>query len=292
MRATLQIRSVIAEGPGWLALALGGIMILTGCEEIMNVDFSGDSTKNLVVEGTITTDTMPQKVILSYTGDYFSITDKAMATGAEVTITDGENVFPLEELSDGEYYTDSTVFGETGKTYTLQIKLPDGREYEASDYLQACGELDSIKQSPNYNTYTSGYGYDVLLYAREPQPTGDYYLYLLYLQHELYSDTITEVSFANDEFVNGNYVSDFAVYRIREIDIDSANAVTLEMHSISKEYCAFLSALMVETVWRGSPWDGPPADLPGNVSNGATGFFRASDIKRRTREFLPLPRVN
>jgi len=292
MRARLQIISEFLAESRWPALALGGILLFTGCEEIMKVDFSGDDTKNLVVEGTITTDTMQQKVILSYTGDYFSITDKAMATGAEVTITDGENVFPLEELSDGEYYTDSTVYGETGKTYTLHIRLPDSREYEASDYLQACGEIDSINQSLNYNTYMFGYGYDVLLYAREPQPAGNYYLYLLYLQNKLYSDTITEVVFANDEFVNGNYVSDFAVYRINEPDIESATRVTLEMHSISEEYYDFLSALMVETVWRGSPWDGPPADLPGNVSNGATGFFRASDIKRKSREFLPLPRVN
>jgi hypothetical protein len=274
-------------------LTLAVIWMITGCEEIMDVDFSGDATRNLVVEGLITTDTMPHQVTLSYTGDYFKITDKDMAIGAEVSITDGENLFALAEVSPGIYQTDSTVYGIAGNTYTLHIRLPDGRAYEASDYLRHCGALDSIRQSPNYNTYITGYGYDVLLYAQEPQPGGDHYLYLLYLQHELYSDTITEVSFANDEFVNGNYVSDFAVYRIAEADIDTVpTTVTLEMHSVSKEYYAFLSALMVETVWRGSPWDGPPADLPGNVSNGATGFFRASDVKRKSRDFLPLPRVN
>ncbi len=57
------------------------------------------------------------------------------------------------------------------------------------------------------------------------------------------------------------------------------------MYSISKAYYEFLSALMVETIWRGSPWDGPPANIPGNVSNGGNGFFRASDVKRKDRIF-------
>jgi hypothetical protein len=277
---------------GWLASA-AGIAILVSCEQILNVNFSGDSTNNLVVEGTITTDTLQHRVVLSYTGDYFKKQDKVMATGAEVSITDGTNTYPLTEKTDGEYYTEGNVHGDTGKTYTLHVKLPDGRQYAASDYLHACNDFDSISQSANYNTFLSGYGYDVLFYGWEPEPAGDYYMYLLYINNVLYTDTITEVSFASDEFVNGNYVRDYQVYRIRELDLKTSPAmVTLEMYSISKQYNEFLSALMIETVWRGSPWDGPPANIPGNVSNGATGFFRASDVKRKSKSFLALPRVN
>ena len=118
-------------------------------------------------------------------------------------------------------------------------------------------------------------------------------MYLLYLDDVLYSDTITEVSFVSDEFVNGNYVHDFVIYRIGEADlINSPTLVTVEMYSISKQYYDFMTALMLETAWRGSPWDGPPANIPGNISNDAQGYFLAADVKRSDRDFVPTPRLN
>lgn len=276
----------------WSVL-VAALFVLVSCEEIMNVDFAGDSTKNLVVDGAITTDTTQHVVVLSYTGDYFAITAQEMATGAIVYISEGTNIIPLTELKDGVYATGSTMAGKVGKKYTLNIKLPDGRAFTASDSIEPCSEIDSIRQSQNYNSFMSGYGYDVLFYGHEPQPAGNHYMYNLYIDNKLYTDTITEVNFASDEFVNGSFVRDYQVFRIREKDMtDVPSSVTLEMNSISKKYYEFLSALMVETIWRGSPWDGPPANIPGNVSNGGTGFFRASAVKRKTRTFLELPRAN
>jgi hypothetical protein len=281
--------------PAWIRwfVIIASLFVLVSCEEIMNVDFDGDSTKNLVVDGAITTDTTQHQVVLSYTGDYFAISTQEMATGAIVFISDGTDIIPLSELKDGVYATAGAVAGKVGKKYTLNVILPDGREYTASDSLEACEDIDSIRQSGNYNSYMSGYGYDVLFYGHEPQPAGNHYMYELLINNELYTDTITEVNFASDEFVNGSFVRDYQVFRINEKDLkELTSLVTLEMYSISKKYYEFLSALMVETVWRGSPWDGPPANIPGNVSNGGTGFFRASAVKRKTRTFLQLPRAN
>jgi hypothetical protein len=269
------------------------LFALVSCEDIMDADFAGDSTKNLVVDGSITTDTIQHTVTLSYTGDYFKISPQDMATGAIVYISEGENIIPLREAKDGVYRTEGAVAGKVGSKYTLNVKLPDGREYTASDSLEACADIDSIRQSANYNSYLSGYGYDVLFYGHEPQPAGNHYMYELEINNKLYTDTITEVNFVTDEFVNGSFVRDFQVFRINEKDLKGVTSyVTLDMYSISKAYYEFLSALLVETVWRGSPWDGPPANIPGNVSNGGTGFFRASDVKRKSRIFLQLPHAN
>jgi len=216
-----------------------------------------------------------------------------MVTGAVAYSMEDTDSIPLQELKDGCYYTAANVSGKVGKKYTLHVRLPDGREYTASDSLESCADIDSISQSDNYNSLLAGYGYDVLFYGHEPQPLGHHYMYQLKINDELYTDTITEVSFASDEFVNGSFVKDYQVFRIREPDLrDFTSLVTLEMYSTSTVYFEFLSALMVETIWRGSPWDGPPANIPGNVSNGATGFFRASAVKRTTRTFIQLPRAN
>ena len=80
----------------WTILVFA-LFVLVSCEEIMNVDFAGDSTKNLVVDGSFTTDTIPHQVILSYTGDYFQSTKQEMATGAIVYISDGAEIIPFRE---------------------------------------------------------------------------------------------------------------------------------------------------------------------------------------------------
>jgi hypothetical protein len=277
---------------GWMVM-VAALFTLLSCQEVIQVDFTGSQAKKLVVEGSITTDTIAHQVLLSYTGDYFGTPKKEVVTGAIVYISEGENIFPLREVDPGDYLTSNDVYGSVGKKYTLHIKLQDGSEYEASDSLRRCPEIDSIRQSANYNSYISGYGYDVLFFGREPEPAGDHYMYLLYINNKLYSDTITEVTFASDEFVNGQYIRNYQVYRIREHDLPGVvSLVTLEMYSTTKAYYDFMSALMVETVWRGTPWDGPPANIPGNVSNGANGFFRASDVKRKSRNFVNLPRAN
>ncbi len=276
----------------WLTIS-AGVLFAISCEDIMDVSFAGDSGKDLVVEGSITTDVKAHRVTLSFTGDYFNKTGREMAKGAEVSISDGDSTFILSEVTDGEYYTTADVRGETGKTYTLNIKLADGRQFAASEKILPCTDFDSISQSLNHQSYEGDYGYDVLFYGKEPEPLGNSYMYLLYINQVLYSDSLSEISFGNDDFINGRYIRDYIVYRIREADIHPDYAwVTLELHSISPAYYDYLSAMLLETVWKGSPWDGPPANVTGNINNGAKGFFRASEVKRKSRRFAALPRIN
>ncbi len=268
---------------------------MVGCEEIMNVEFKGDGKKNLVVEGVITTDTMAHKIMLSYTGDYFKKLPRDPASGALVTVTDGESVFELNEIQPGIYVTEPDVYGVPGKSYTLNIILPDGREYSGTEPLIYCADFDSIMQTDNYKHFgppgSNLYGYDLLFFGQEPASTADYYMFLLYLNDTLYTDTIFEAAFASDEYFNGSYMSELTLFYIPEADFKGDSMkVTLEMHSISEAYYDYLVGLMLETVWRGSPWDGPPANVPGNIGNEARGYFRASDIKRKTRYFYSTPR--
>jgi hypothetical protein len=271
------------------------LLTITGCEEIMDLRFTGDSGRTLVVEGRITTDTLSHKVVLSWTADYFQKPPREVVTDAIVSISDGQQTFALHEADSGIYLTDSTVFGEPGKTYTLYIQLADGSLYSGSEKLRYCNGFDSIAQSDNYNHLgppgENNYGYDVHFYALEPEPAGDHYMFLLYLDDKLYTDTLFEAVFATDEFINGGYITDLPTHIIPEADfIGDSMKVTLEMQSMSREFYDYLTGLLLETVWRGSPWDGPPANVNGNISNGARGYFRAVDVKRKSRYFYATPR--
>jgi hypothetical protein len=256
----------------------------------MDLQFEGSGLKTLVVEGQITTDTTAHQVMLSWTGDFFDKPPQDRVTGAILTISDGEKTFGLSETlaQPGIYKTDPDVYGEPGKTYTLHISLPDGREFSGSEELPACAEIDSIAQSDNYNHGYFGYeyyGYDLLLYAMEPEPMGDNYMYFLYLNDSLCTDSLSEVLFTSDEFVNGNYINGLpASFIAEDLFLGDSMKVTFEMQSITTAYNEFLNGMLLE-IWRGTPWDGPPANVPGNMNNGARGYFRASDVKRNSRMF-------
>lgn len=272
------------------------ILFFIGCEETMDIELSSDATKKLVVEGGITTDTTNHTITLSWSDDYFSVDKQQMATNASVSIHSGNETFILEEISPGVYQTSNDVYGKRNHSYTLHIALPNGNIYEAQETINPLPEIDSITHSENYNHFVPpmnrfGFGYDIFYYGYEPPGTGDFYMWNLYLNDILYTDTITEILFTDDEFVDGNYIRDFDVHFIREEDIkQDTNIVTLEMKSISREHYDFLVSLMLETVWKGSPWDGPPANVPSNISNNGLGYFYACDVKRSMLKLIHKPR--
>jgi hypothetical protein len=270
---------------------LPGIILMTGCEEYMDIKYNNEDNKRLVVEGAITTEMTSHSIVLSRSGDFFEKGPRVMETGANVTISDGSTVFPLNESDSGVYVTDYDIQGQIGHTYTLHVELADGSTYTASETITKLPEIDSIlfKPGKGFNPVTGAIeeGYYVMYYGPEPKGPGDHYLWSLYLDDTLYTDTLYENVFSDDEFVDGNYIKDFELFFIRGNDITGDIAdVELVMYSISREYYEYLVGLLLETVWKGSPWDGPPANSVSNISNGALGYFRASDRKTKSAKLV------
>jgi hypothetical protein len=249
----------------------------------MNVTFNEAGTKKLIVEGSITTDTIPHRVILSWSADFFSSDTQQMVSKADLSITDGNKIFKLTETIPGVYLTEPAVYGEIDKTYTLNITLQDGRKYSASDRIISLPEVDSVIVSDTslYMGPDKGdvSGYAVLYYGPEKPAPGDFYLWNLYINDTIFNKYYWNSTFTDDKFVNGSYIHDFMVYFIENSDLKKdTNSIVLESLSITKNYYNFLVDSNQETVWRGSPWDAPPANISSNLVNGA-GFFKASAVK-------------
>jgi len=264
-------------------LLIAAIM-LPACEETMDVKFNEEGTKKLAVEGSITTDTMSHMVVLSWSSDFFSSDPQKMASGADLSITDGEKSFKLTETVPGIYFTEPDVYGETDKTYTLNITLPDGRKYSASDRVISLPEVDSVtvRDTTLYMGPEDGnvHGYAIMYFGFEKPSPGDFYLWNLYINDTIFNKFYWESTFTDDKFVNGSYIHNFMVYFIENSDVrKDTNEIVLETLSISKGYYNFLLDSNLETVWRGSPWDAPPSNISSNVVDGA-GFFNASTVKR------------
>jgi hypothetical protein len=258
--------------------------LLQACEEPMDVKFNETGTKKLVVEGSITTDTMSHRIILSWSSDFFSSDSQQMVRNADLRITDGEKSFKVTETIPGVYLTEPSVYGEIDKTYTLKIKLEDGREYSASDMIYSLPEVDSVTvrdtilyQGPDKGNVP---GYAIMYFGPEKPSPGDFYFWNLYINDTIFNKYYWNSMFTDDKFVNGSYIHDFMVYFIQNSDLmKDTNSLVLESLSISKNYYNFLTDSNLETVWRGSPWDAPPANINSNIENGA-GFFKASAVKR------------
>ena len=254
----------------------------------MDVRFAGESAGHIAVEGGITTDTAAHWIMLSMSGDFFEKKPKVMVTNASITITDNDNnVFQLTETQPGVYRTDSDVYGIIGNTYTMNINLGDTASYQATETIRALPDIDSIRFEK-----TTGFdmdaglthGYNLLYYGTEPAGKGDYYFWSLYINNDQYTDSLYKNVFTSDDFVDGNYIKNLDLFFIPEDDLPADTMyVRLEMFSISEEYYDYIVGLMLETVWKGSPWDGPPANAVGNVNNDAYGFFTAEDKKTISR---------
>jgi hypothetical protein len=103
-------------------------------------------------------------------------------------------------------------------------------------------------------------------------------MFNLYRNDTLISDSITKVSVTDDKYINGSYINGAGVFFINNSDswmkLHPGDKVTLKMSGITKEYYNFIT--QVQSAGFNIPFfQGPPANVEGNISDGGVGFFAA-----------------
>jgi hypothetical protein len=260
-------------------------VLIVSCTEKIDIKLD-DSYTRLVVDGAITTDTMAHTIILSKTSSYYYNMPVPMVTGARVSITDGNHKYDLKENSPGVYSTAPSVYGVPGNTYTLNIRLATMIggyfDYEASSTIYPVTPLDSISLLLHPDWSTGGI-WEVKCYVQDP-PTSDYYRFLVSKDGKMVTDTLNEWFVIDDKFFNGNYANGATVAYLEqdlpEVGLRPGDKITLEMNSIGKDYAGFLSEAQTELFGSNPLFSGPPANVNGNINNGAVGFFAAYSVTR------------
>jgi len=255
------------------------LTILAACTERIEIELDETYTR-LVVEGKITNETKSHRVLLTKTSNYFANEPAPKVTGAIINISDGTNNYPLSEIAPGIYETAANVKGEIGNIYTLNISNIDidnngnDETYTASSLLRPVAPVDSIKVE-----FRKDWGeiWTVKVYALDP-PTTDYYMFNVYNNGKLLSDTLDEVFLTDDLLFNGNYTNGIVSQFFEEEEADIGDTITFEMCGITKEYIEFLYDLQIESGYSAPMFSGPPANIKGNISNGALGFFTAYSV--------------
>jgi len=270
-------------GPGILISVLS--LLILSCVERIDIELD-DSYTRLVVDGGITTDTMAHTVLLSESTSYYYNQPAPEVTGAFVQISDGTAAYTLNEEAPGVYRTDSSLFGVPGKTYTLNIKLatPIGgyTDYAARSTLYPVSRLDSVSLTFHPDWSDDGI-WEVKCYVQDP-PTEDFYRFMITKNSKMLSDTLDEWFVTDDRFFNGNYAFGAPIAYLQQGKDDEilneGDTVTVEMNSIGADYANFILEAQSEIRGSNPLFSGPPANVKGNINNGASGFFSAYSVSR------------
>jgi hypothetical protein len=273
-----------------IALIISLSITFTSCTEEIELELN-DSFVRLVVEGNITSDSATQNIILSKTSSYFSTQAKPMVGGAIISVTNGASTYDFEEIigQPGIYKSKQAFAGKPGETYNLLIKnvdLDDDnglKTYEAKEIMKSPLTIDSLYAIPI--NFFGNQGYRIFGFAQEPATLGDFYLWRYYINGQLATDTLYEITFNSDQLVNGNYLSNLELGFI--FDGQAGDTLTLETNSITEDYFNYVISFFIETQWSGGGgFSGPPANIKTNINNGATGYF---NTEARTRISIVLP---
>jgi hypothetical protein len=268
------IKSIIlllASGIGFVA-----------CTERMDIDVN-DAPLQLAIYGAITTDTTQHEISVRRSSNYFSNTAPEGISGATVTVSDGDEIFPLTEspYEKGVYLTAPDVFGVEGKTYTLNVAVEfNGAtdEYEATSFLPYSIRVDSVvfRQSGLAANIV-----DVLLYGKFPESSNNYLNVLAYKNDNIpLNDRLSDFNIIVSENADTREINGAVCMHIRsEYDEDRAfiepgDLVTVQVCSITKEYADYVQDAQSEL--RGSIpiFSGPPANVRTNI--------RARDVSNTT----------
>ncbi|MCX6285921.1 MAG: DUF4249 domain-containing protein [Bacteroidetes bacterium] len=259
------------------------LLLATGCTERINVNLD-NSYVRLVVDGGITNDSMQQSVILSKSASYFYNQPPPMVSHAIVTLTDGSFLDTLKEdlpNNPGIYGLAKDFRGVIGKTYSLDIKLPEvignNAEYTSSCKIMKVARLDSIQTEFNPDLGKNGH-WLIKIYAQEPGDEMNFYLLKYYRNGVLMSDSIQKWSTSDDKYFNGSYIRGLTAFYINNSrtweTLHPGDTVMVQMSGITKEYYDFIQQVQ-QAGYQIPFFSGPPANVEGNISNGGIGFFTA-----------------
>ncbi len=256
---------------------------VSSCTEKIDIKLDEGYTR-LIVEGTITTDTTAHTISLSHTTSYYYSEPAPGVTGATVTLSDGEAEITLAETEPGIYQTPADYYGIPGRTYRLNIILDSpisGEDtYTASSYMFPGVKLDSIKAAYHDDWGEEGF-YELQCYVLDP-PSTDFYQFKTYKNGVLITDTLSKVLITDDRFYNGNYTNGIGIGFLDQSKpkekVATNDRLSVQTSRITEEYFNFVTELQIQSGYQTPLFSGPPANIKGNISNGAVGFFAAYPV--------------
>ncbi|MBN3583982.1 DUF4249 domain-containing protein [Algoriphagus aestuarii] len=278
--------------------------ILFGCIEPYDVSIE-DGPQLLTIEGMLTNGPGPHVIKLTRSDTYGSVFEGLIrpVAGATVIFRDdlGRVIFLSEDNENrGNYLTPAEFSGETGRTYTLQIQLLDGKVYSSlPEKLTAVPEIQDlgfrVERIPVKGEINDASGIQFIAEFQDPADENNFYywrkgesVHVYETRPDLYHEpppsrapapkdccavcfkteqtSNASIFIAQDDNFNG-LTTRLPVAFILDDGLRFLNRyrVDLEQYSISQEAYRFLRLVKQQAELSGSVFDPPPANIRGNM---------------------------
>jgi hypothetical protein len=267
---------------------------LTGClscntePEFKLIDYE----PKLIIDGWIEENNFP-KVILSSSVSYFDEIDsttirKMVITTAKVTVSDGVNEEVLTLKKDENYfppyvYSGTELKGETGKTYTLTVRLK-GEEYTATTTIPPAASFDKLWYEAISADDSLGY-----IYGRFTDDPGTDNYYRIFTQRENKDERYVPVylSAIGDQSFNGKSFT-FSLLRgpdsFTEVSDDlyfkKGDTIRVKFCTMDKAHFDFWRTLERELYVIGNPFASSGNEIISNIDDKkALGVWGGYGVK-------------
>lgn len=256
------------------------MMMASACTERIDIKLD-DTYTRLVVYGQINSDDTARHMIsLTESTSYFYNQPPPAVTNADVQIKDETgNVILLSEEQPGEYYLPAGFKADTGITYTLDIQLEkeiDGQtQYTAKSNTPHIGDTVYIglKHQPDWGE--KGYYIVECYYWDELGP--NWYMFNIYKNDTLLTDTLNKKQVVDDKFYDGGFTNGIGVGYLNQSKksekLRPGDVIKFQACSVTEGYANFIWEVQDEVSFNTPLFSGPPANVFGNLSNGAVGYF-------------------
>lgn len=250
------------------------LLLFAACTEKIDLELD-DTYSRLVVEATITDRDDHHEIILTSTASYFHNESAPRIANAEVRISDGTNGWQLTAHQPGHYMFAEKIATQAGTEYQLEIDF-EGKTYRASSYMKPVPVLDSLSVRPH--PWIPNH-HDLIAHFQEPAESQDFYMWKVYHNGVNLTSTAPSFRIGADDFINGQYIGlPFYIIQPEDELLVPGDTIRVEMYNIGYDYFMFLNAMQRNQGATGGPFAGPPANIPGNIDNGALGFFLAASV--------------
>ncbi|GAB3332446.1 hypothetical protein GCM10027299_38950 [Larkinella ripae] len=294
------------------------VSLFSSCIDQVSLPIRNEAPQ-LVVDGLITNEKPPYSVRLSYSGSFVfgqETPQDQTISNATVTLSDdaGRSTAMRHDPFKPGFYrsTDSSFIGQPGRTYTLHIRLADGKSYvSAPEKMPANPGIDSVyaRFTPT-ESITLPYQYYFYADITDPATETNYYRWTAYTYTSRIAVGIPcclgcpgrcydrcwlqyasqDVNILSDQGVNGNRLPQRLVMR-SPIYNPGPTLVEVQQYCLTPAAYQFWKLYKEQQSRTGTIFDPLPASVIGNISNvndpedRALGFFGASAlVRKRFRE--------
>ena len=253
-------------------------LLLICCEEEIKWNLKTEQQNTIVVEGLISNEFKIHTIKLSKP-IYELNADPEPVTGALVAVYYQNNTIIFEEdiYNQGYYNTLNEIALPSGYKYRLYINN-EGVEYYASDFMPVLFNNSPLTYESDSTLYKISYVADQ--YVLEGQATM-YKIFLNWSHVEGYNHLPEDSCKAQVNYYSLTTIdiNQSINPNIEPIRFPKGTIIIEKQYSLSKQHEEFIRSMLIESEWRGGLFDVEKANIRGNISNGAFGFFGASTVK-------------